>query len=308
MTNLRVACVIPTYNGRHELVRLLDSLVTQDAIFDTLIIDSSSTDGTWELAQARCAHVRRIESKDFNHGGTRQLMVELHPEYDIYVFMTQDAYLEDSKALSHILKPFADVKIGAVCGRQLPHKDASELAAHARLFNYPAESKVKTLADAETLGIKTAFMSNSFAAYRRDALVAIGGFPKHVILSEDMYVTAKMLLAGWKVAYEGKACCRHSHNYSAKEEFRRYFDIGVFQTRERWIREAFGGAGGEGLRFVKSELKYLGSRRWLLWPGAFLRNAVKLTAYKLSTVEKYLPKVVKKRLGMYRRYWDSPYA
>ncbi|WP_397453456.1 glycosyltransferase [Pseudomonas sp. NA-150] len=308
MTNLRVACVIPTYNGRQDLERLLDSLVAQDATFDTLIIDSSSTDGTFEFAQSRCAIVRRIESKDFNHGGTRQLMVELHPDYDVYVFMTQDAYLEDCAALTHILKPFTDEKVGAVCGRQLPHKDASELAAHARLFNYPAESKVKTLADAETLGIKTAFMSNSFAAYRRDALVAIGGFPTHVILSEDMYVTAKMLLDGWKVAYEGKACCRHSHNYSAKEEFRRYFDIGVFQTRERWIRDAFGGAGDEGLRFVKSELRYLGSRRWLLWPVAFLRNAVKLTAYKLSTFEKYLPKVLKKRLGMYRRYWDSPHA
>ncbi|MFS2159148.1 glycosyltransferase family 2 protein [Pseudomonas sp. Pseusp122] len=308
MQFLRVACVIPTYNGCQDLERLLDSLLTQTARFDTLIVDSSSSDGTLELAQSRCANVMRIDSKDFNHGGTRQMMVNRHPDYDVYVYLTQDAYVEDPDAIANILLPFADPKVGAVCGRQLPHKNANLLAQHARLFNYPPVSQIKTLADAPQLGIKTPFMSNSFAAYRQEALLAVGGFPSHVILSEDMYVTARMLLAGWKVAYEGSAVCRHSHNYSLREEFSRYFDIGVFQSRESWIYATFGGVGGEGLRYVKSELKFLGWRRLWLWPLAILRNAVKLLAYKLSKQEKRLPRVVKKKLGMYKRYWDSPHA
>lgn len=308
MPSLRVACVIPTYNGRKDLERLLDSLATQTATFDTLIVDSSSSDGTLELARARCANVTRIDSKDFNHGGTRQMMVEAYPDYDVYVYMTQDAYVEDVAAIANILLPFADPTIGAVCGRQLPHKNANLLAEHARLFNYPPVSQIKTLADAPTLGIKTPFMSNSFAAYRRDALIAAGGFPRHVILSEDMYVTAKMLLDGWKVAYEGSAICRHSHNYSLREEFCRYFDIGVFQARESWIYETFGGIAGEGMRYVKSELKFIGPRRFWWWPVSIVRNALKLLAYKLSRQEKRLPTQVKKQLGMHKRYWDSPYA
>lgn len=308
MSTLRVACVIPTYNGCQDLARLLDSLEIQSAPFDTLIVDSCSSDGTYELALARCANVLRIDSRDFNHGGTRQLMVERNADYDLYVFMTQDAYLEDAEGLARIVAPFADPQVGAVCGRQLPHLDASPLASHARLFNYPPTSQVKSLADVPALGIKTAFMSNSFSAYRREALMQVGGFPNHVILSEDMYVGAKMLLAGWKVAYEGSACCRHSHNYSLKEEFRRYFDIGVFHAREPWIRQAFGGAGGEGLRYVQSELRFLGPGRLGQWPGSLLRNAVKLFAYKLSQQERYLPLGLKRKLGMYKRYWDSPYA
>ena len=308
MPSLRVACVIPTYNGRRDLERLLDSLLHQQAAFDTLIVDSSSSDGTRELAQSRCANVVVIDSKDFNHGGTRQMMVERFPDYDIYVYLTQDAYLEQSDAIANILLPFADPKVGAVCGRQLPHKDANLLAQHARLFNYPPVSRIKTLADADTLGIKTPFMSNSFAAYRRDALLAVGGFPRHVILSEDMYVAAKMLLDGWKVAYDGSAVCRHSHNYSLAEEFRRYFDIGVFQCREAWIYESFGGIAGEGMRYVKSELAYIGPKRWWWWPMSIVRNSLKLLAYKLSRQEKRLPTRWKKRLGMYKRYWDSPYA
>ncbi|BBI49658.1 hypothetical protein HORIV_20790 [Vreelandella olivaria] len=63
-------------------------------------------------------------------------------------------------------------------GRQLPHPDASPIAAHARYFNYPDESRVVATADIPRLGIKTAFLSNSFAAYRREALSARAGFPK----------------------------------------------------------------------------------------------------------------------------------
>jgi len=308
MSTPQVAVVIPTYNGRNDLERLLDSLALQTATFDTLIVDSSSSDGTFELACARCPRVQRIDSKDFNHGGTRQWMVEHNPGYELYVFMTQDAYLDDPDGIANIVRPFADEQVGAVCGRQLPHLDATPLAEHARLFNYPPDSQVKSLADAPRLGIKTAFISNSFSAYRRQALMQVGGFPQHVILSEDMYVAAKMLQAGWKVAYEGSARCRHSHNYSLGEEFRRYFDIGVFHAREPWIRQQFGGAGGEGLRYVVSELKFLGPARCLAWPGSLWRNAVKLLAYKLSQQERHLPRRLKKNLGMYKRYWDSPHA
>lgn len=304
----RIACIIPTYNGKAELARLLDSLQNQTAEFDTYIVDSSSKDGTLQLAQSRVRDVTVISSADFNHGGTRQLMVDAKPDYDYYVFLTQDAYLADPEAIKLIVEPFRDSKIGAVCGRQLPHLDATPLAEHARVFNYPDGVQVKSMSDVPRLGIKAAFISNSFAAYRREALKAVGGFPTHVIFAEDMYVVASMLMAGWKVAYAGNACCRHSHNYTILEEFKRYFDMGVFHAREGWIRQNFGGAGGEGLRYMKSELRFLGSKRIHLWPAAVLRNSFKLLGYKLGQNEARLPVGLKRKIGMYRRYWDGPFA
>ena len=300
----RIACIVPTYNGRNDLARLLDSLGKQSSSFDLFIVDSSSSDGTYELARSRVENIVTIHSVEFSHGGTRQQMVDSFPKYEIYVFMTQDAYLADDRAIERLVTPFADSRLGAVCGRQLPHFDADPLAEHARLFNYPVESLVKSMADAPKLGIKTPFVSNSFAAYRREALLSVGGFPEHVILSEDMYVAARMLLKGWKVAYAGDACCRHSHNYTMAEEFRRYFDTGVFHACEPWIRESFGGAGGEGFRFVKSELRFLGLRRWYLWHASLLRNALKLLGYKLGGQERRLPLWVKRRLSMHTRFWD----
>lgn len=305
---VRVACIVPTFNGRADLLRLLDSLEVQTAKFDLFIVDSSSKDGTRELAHSRVKNLTIICSSDFNHGGTRQLMINRNPNYDIYVFLTQDAYLEDKNAIESLLKPFSNEEVGAVCGRQLPHLDASPLAQHARIFNYPQTSKIKSFNDAPVLGLKTPFVSNSFTAYRARALVEAGGFPEHVILSEDMYVAAKMLLIGWKIAYSADAQCRHSHNYTIKEEFRRYFDQGVFHGREEWIREHFGGAGGEGIRYVKSELLFLGLTHIHLWPGSMVRNICKLLAYKLGQKEQNMPIELKKKLGMYKGYWNSPYA
>lgn len=307
MVSLKVACIIPTYNGKKDLHRLLDSLDEQTAVFELFIVDSSSRDGTFELAKSRCRNVISVCGEDFNHGGTRQMMVDHNVGFDIYVFLTQDAYLEDPQAIEKIVTPFANAEVAAVCGRQLPHLDANVLASHARFFNYPERSRTKSLSDAPELGIKTPFMSNSFSAYRRTALLEVGGFPEHVILSEDMYVAAKMLMAGWKVAYASDAICRHSHNYTQVEEFRRYFDQGVFHAREKWIRENFGGAGGEGLRYVRSELGFLGLHRLHLWPAAILRNACKLLAYKLGQLEQHLPIWLKKKMSMHRRYWDSPF-
>lgn len=69
-----------------------------------------------------------------------------------------------------------------------------------------------------------------------------------------MFYTAKAVLSGYKVAYAAKAEVQHSHNYTPLEEFRRYFDIGVFHKDEPWIRQSIGGAGGEGRDICSQKL------------------------------------------------------
>lgn len=146
-------------------------------------------------------------------------------------------------------------------------------------------------------------MSNSFSAYRLSIFNEIGRFPSNTILCEDMYYTAKAILAGYKVAYVADAVVKHSHNYSPIDEFKRYFDIGVFHANEKWIRENFGGAGGEGKKFILSEFSYL-YKNGILWiPAAIINNFMKICGYKLGLIYKKLPKKLVIRLSMHRRYW-----
>jgi len=303
---MNIALLIPTYNASDIFKDCLNSIIQQNVSLQSLlIIDSGSSDKTCWLAENDGFIVHEILTSEFNHGATRQLALTFCPDADIFIYMTQDAILASPDALKNILFSFEDEEVGAVCGRQLPHFDASPIAVHARLFNYPAVSSVKDAADIPRIGIKAAFLSNSFAAYRRTALEDVGGFPSDVIFGEDTYVAAKMLKAGWKIAYAADATCYHSHNYSMKEEFERYFDIGVFHSRERWFIESLGKAEGEGKRFVLSEQKYLLKHATWLIPSAILRTGLKLIGYKLGQREAMLPLWLKKKLSMNKGFWKN---
>jgi len=250
---------IPTYNAGNLWNKWIKAYESQSVTADqVIVIDSSSSDDTVKLAKDAMFSVFSIPQSEFNHGGTRNQAVRFAENFaDILVFMTQDAILASPDSLEKLLVPFSDPEVAAVCGRQLPHHNATPLAAHTRYFNYPSESRVRTMADISALGIKTAFMSNSFAAYRLSVFDKLGGFPDNTILAEDMYLTAKMILSGYKVAYCAEAKVFHSHNYTLKQEFQRYFDTGVFQQEQKWIQQKFGRAASEGKRFVLSELKFL---------------------------------------------------
>jgi len=298
-----IGVIIPAYNAGVQIVKCLGAIQASSLQAKILIIDSSSTDGTSQVAMKMGVEVVSIPKEQFNHGATRQLGVDLLPNADILIYITQDAILTSPDSIKHIIAPFDDEKVGAVCGRQLAHADASPIAAHARLFNYPELSSVKTKEDIQRLGIKAAFLSNSFAAYRRTALMDVGGFPSTVIFGEDTYVAAKMLHEGWKVAYSSEAACYHSHNYSVIEEFRRYFDIGVFHSRESWFIQKMGKPEGEGKKFVISELRYLLKRAPWVVPSAAVRKGMKLVGYKMGMREQGILLNLKQKLSMNKGYW-----
>jgi len=293
---VKIGLIIPTLNAGNNFEILLNSVEMQKCNFyRKLIIDSGSNDGTLEIAQKYKYEILSISKASFNHGGTRQQAIEQLDDIDIAVFLTQDVILYNDTSVFNLVKILDNKEVGAVYGRQLPYPTASLLSAQARLFNYPDKSEIKSYLDKNRLGIKTAFLSDSFAAYRCSVLKEVGGFPKKVIIAEDMYVTAKMLLNSYKIAYIAEACVYHSHDYNLLQEFRRYFDTGVFQAREAWIRNAFGNAEGEGLKLMKDQMRYLYEKRaYSDIVRAALVNIVKLIGYRVGILEKYLPIWLKK--------------
>jgi len=300
----KVGLIVPTLNAGSLWESWLKAFEQQTRKPDCLlVIDSSSSDDTVALARAQGFDVQVIPKSEFNHGGTRQLGVNVLSEVDIVVFLTQDALLASPDAIERLLAAFDDERIGAAYGRQFPHRDAGAIAAHARLFNYPAKSQLRSLEDRTRFGIKTVFISNSFAAYRRKTLMQVGGFPVDTIMNEDTYVAGKMLMSGWKIAYCADAQVFHSHDYSFLDEFKRYFDIGVFHSHTAWLQQSFGGASGEGLRFVISEMRYLMKHTPFLIPSAILRTWLKWHGYKLGSLNQQLPRAIRKCFSLYKTYW-----
>ena len=301
--------IIPTLNAGKNFQTLLEQIDAQDLPLKKLIVDSESVDETVSFAKNFGFEVLSVRRKNFNHGATRQFAFEYLLEkfsIDAIIFLTQDVLLYDEKTLSTLIKIFdEDSTVGLTYGRQLPHKDATLEAKILRQFNYPAESQLRSFEDKKIFGIKTALNSNSFSAYKVDALKKVGGFPAHVILSEDMYVAAKMLLDGWKIFYNADAQVYHSHNYTAAQEFHRYFDIGVFHSRESWIRKTFGSAEGAGKKFVVMKLKKLFKENPSECLGAICRDGAKFFGYRLGRLEKCLPKSFCKLFSMHKNYFGG---
>jgi rhamnosyltransferase len=297
--------IVPTLNAAPEWKSLSDGLLDCASPEEVTIIDSASTDETVDLARAAGFHIVSINAGEFNHGGTRQIGADLFPDAELIVYLTQDAILAGPESIEALLRAFEDPLVGAAYGRQLPRKGAAPIESHARIFNYPSVSHTRDIESRHTLGVKAAFLSNSFAAYRRSALLSVGGFPSDVIFGEDMVTAARLLMADWKVAYIAEACVYHSHAYTWRQEFRRYFDIGALHRHQSWLQQTFGRASDEGLRYFKSEIAYLSRHRASLIPVAILRTALKYTGYKLGRMERLIAPVIKRKLSLHHRYWIS---
>ena len=327
--------IVPTYNpGLEAWAKWVQALQFQNCKpMQVVVVDSGSTDGSLALSQQAGFTVLHTEAKSFNHGATRQWALNqgfLNPEPisaisptpsatpspssppDFIVFLTQDAILANSNALEELLQAFQDPQVAAAYGRQLPKPEAHWLEAHTRSFNYPNASRTVQLQDKASLGIKACFLSNSFAAYRLQALMAQGGFPAHLPLGEDAFTAAKLLLSGQSLRYQATAEVYHSHNYNGLQDFQRMFDTGVFHAQNPWLLQNFGKAEGEGAKLVKSQWAYLKAQAGQPHHPNFLQgivqllsaNAMKLMGYKLGRAHQWLPKALVNKFAMNKVFWQ----
>ena len=81
--------------------------------------------------------------------------------------------------------------------------------------------------------------------------------------------------------------------------------MGVFHSQEPWIRQDFGGAEGEGVKFVVSEVQYL--LKHAIWriPEAFFRTFLRYTGFRLGLLEKWIPLRFKEMLAMNKSFFKE---
>ena len=230
---MTVSLIIPTFNAGALLPPLIEALRGQTLPPDELlIVDSSSKDGTADTARALGCRVEVIPRADFDHGGTRDAALR-STRGDIVVFMTQDALPASRTSLEQLLAPLADARVAAVSGRQIARPDARPYERLVRAYNYPAQSRVWTKDDLSALGVRAYLISDVFAAYRREAYLAVGGFEHPLETNEDMLIAQRLLAQGYTLAYSGEACVYHSHAFTWRQQYSRNRAVGRFMERYR---------------------------------------------------------------------------
>jgi rhamnosyltransferase len=301
---MKVSVIIPTRNGGRFLGPLFKTLKEQTfRPVQILVVDSSSEDDTSNICKACGVDLIQIDGKTFDHGGTRSLAASA-AKGEILVFMTQDALFKDIECLKNLIRPLEDPIIAASYGRQIPREDANPVEVFARSFNYPPAEVMKGIDDLPKLGVKTFFFSNACSAIKKRAYEEVGGFPERTIMNEDMFLAARLIMKGYKIAYQPNATVCHSHNYPLTTQFKRYFDIGVFFHRNEWIRD-MANSEKEGIRYLKEEIRFLsaiGKSRWI--PYALADTTVRFLGYRIGLLEGWMPLSIKKKASNNKNFWE----
>lgn len=303
ITHPTIGIVIPTLNAERHIEKCLAPLMNSPLKPQILVIDSSSTDRTVEIAKSLGAEVLVIPRSEFNHGLTRE-KARKHLNTTIVVMLTEDAYAESCEMINFLTKPILEGRASVAYGRQIPHEGADFFESFPREFNYPATSHIRTLNDLEEWGVYTFFCSDSCAAYSTKALDEIGGFPE-VLIGEDTVVAAKLLRKGHAIAYVAEAVVRHSHGYTLIQEFRRYFDTGLARKEYEALLSCGSADSKRGASFFKEMLTSLAKKAPLLIPYAIVQTACKWFGYKLGRLNASSPIWIKKSFSGQKYFWSN---
>jgi rhamnosyltransferase len=221
--------MIPTCNGAATLPALLAAIRSQDVDFpfETIAIDSGSTDGTTAYLRGRVDQLISIDAATFDHGLTRNLGIE-RTRGDYVVLTVQDAEPANDRWLTALVAPLrSDPRLAGVFARQLPRPDASPLTRHylQRWMGAAAERRTVSMttdefeALAPALRLDRCTFDNVCSCIRRDV------WRDHPFratpIAEDVEWAKEVLLAGFRVAFEPTAEVVHSHDRSARDEFAR---------------------------------------------------------------------------------------
>ena len=303
MIDRSVGIAVITHEAVKLLPRCLPPLLSSSVNPRVLVVNSSSCDGTVELAREMGAETLVIPRNEFNHGLTRE-RARKELGTDIAVMITPDAIPIGTDTVANLVRPIATNVAAVSYARQIPHDGASFFEAFPREFNYPDKSGLRSISDTKQLGAFVFFCSDSCAAWSNSALDSIGGFAP-ALVSEDTVATAKLLRAGHRIAYCADAVVKHSHRYSLWDEFKRHFDTGYVRAQYRELLLSEGGDERRGVAITRAMLTTLYRSNPRLIPYASLLILTKLAGYRMGYHGTRLPRAVKRRLSGQDYYWTS---
>ncbi|AET33421.1 glycosyltransferase [Pyrobaculum ferrireducens] len=187
-----ITIIIPTYNEAPLIEAKLDDIARQDYPPDKLqiiVVDSASTDGTPEKAE-RWARQRQapleVLREPQRNGKAHALNLALkHARGDIVVITDADSHWPDPQTLRKAARWLADPSVGAVTCLKRPAGGGGVEAAYRDYYN--------VLRLAESKKWATPIFHGELAAFRKELLEKIGGFPTH--LGADDSHTAVLIAA-----------------------------------------------------------------------------------------------------------------
>lgn len=196
--------VVPTYRGAQRVHACLAALAEDGAPHRPIVVDDGSGDGTDQAVRA--AHpgaivIALVSNSGFPRAANAGLRAS---ESDIVILLNDDVQVRPG-FLEALAAPFADARVGMAAPVILQRDGATveslgieadiALAGFARHWGTPAAA-ADELTHEHLLG-----PSGGAAAYRREALAAVGFFDEGIVAyNEDLDLALRLRAAGWRCA------------------------------------------------------------------------------------------------------------
>ncbi|HZR51558.1 MAG TPA: glycosyltransferase family 2 protein [Streptosporangiaceae bacterium] len=191
-----VTVIVPAFNEESGIRDTLDALARQtQPPAQIIVVDDCSTDRTAEVAREYEVSVLRTPA-NLGSKARAQNYALPHCDTDLVLPVDADTVLADDY-VERIVRPFADPDVVVAAGA-VQTKITRTLTERGRsieyLFGFHYYRPVQQLANSVVV------CSGCCSAFRRETLVAFGGFPERTIV-EDMDYTWSQQIMGMKAVY-----------------------------------------------------------------------------------------------------------
>nr|WP_321297239.1 glycosyltransferase [uncultured Sphaerochaeta sp.] len=263
-----VPVVIRSHNDLAYLTQTLKWVLKQSLPASVHVYDNDSTDGTLEFLSEQPVQVHRVPRGTYIPGAVlNRAMEETDPTQPFVVFLNSDCTPLDEFWLERLLSGFADRQVCAVFGRQLPRPDCKLLFA---------KDTEDTFGDGERQQYWKHCFSMASSAIRRSTWQTMP-FRTDITYSEDIDWTWRARQAGNQIRYVKESSVYHSHNYTARQFYRRHRGEGRAEaqifTWSGWERSLLRYSLLPFLRQLKSDWMYALKHKKpsLLYESPYLR-------------------------------------
>ena len=161
MEQTKIDIVIPVYKPGSEFSDLIKRLMHQTVVPEHIFIMQTIRDESEIMVQSMDERIRIIPvmQSEFDHGGTRALGMDKSTA-EFVLMMTQDAVPADEHLIENLLACMEDASVAVAYARQLARPNSGRVERMTRIYNYPAQSRIKSEDDKKELGVKTYFCSD----------------------------------------------------------------------------------------------------------------------------------------------------
>jgi hyaluronan synthase len=207
-----VSIIIPAFNEEEGIIGTIQSCLHVDypsELVEVIAINDGSTDGTWQAMTRAYEDSSRLHAIDLGRNyGKRGAMAEgiRRATGEILCFVDSDSYLKPD-ALTAIVQPFTDPRVGAVVGHAEVHNRMANWITKMQQVRYYSAFRVIKATESVLSGTVTC-ASGCCAAYRRDVIMPLlPGWEFQTFLGrpatfgDDRSITNR-ILANHRVVYQ----------------------------------------------------------------------------------------------------------